>query len=118
MHGWTRNPLVEYYIVENFGTYNPYDGAVKKGNLTTDGAVYDIGKDIRINQPSIDGLKTFERFVSVRRTKRTGGTVDIGAHFRAWADAGMNLGRNHSYQIISCESYGSSGTCDITVSDA
>jgi len=31
VYGWTTGPLIEYYIVENFGTYNPSSGAQFKG---------------------------------------------------------------------------------------
>jgi endo-1,4-beta-xylanase len=117
VYGWTRNPLIEYYIVENFGTYNPSSGAANKGTVTLDGSVYDIAQSTRTNQPSIDGTATFQQFWSVRRTKRSGGTVDVGAHFRAWAAAGLNLGTNHYYQILACEGYFSTGSCNITVSE-
>ena len=39
VYGWTRSPLIEYYIVENFGSYNPSSGASNKGTVTVDGAV-------------------------------------------------------------------------------
>ncbi|KAF9037133.1 endo-beta-1,4-D-xylanase precursor, partial [Panaeolus papilionaceus] len=117
VYGWTRNPLIEYYIVENFGTYNPSSGAQNKGSVTVDGAVYDLLVSTRTNQPSIDGTKTFQQFWSVRRNKRTGGSVDVAAHFKAWANAGMNLGSEMNYQILACEGYFSTGSCSITVSE-
>ncbi|KAJ2925433.1 hypothetical protein H1R20_g11726, partial [Candolleomyces eurysporus] len=117
VYGWTRSPLIEYYIVENFGSYNPSSAASNKGTVTVDGAVYDMGVSTRTNQPSIDGTATFQQFWSVRRNKRSSGTVDIGAHFRAWEAAGMRLGSNHYYQILACEGYHSSGSCNMTVSE-
>ncbi|KAL9950045.1 hypothetical protein D7B24_004368 [Verticillium nonalfalfae] len=115
IYGWTRSPLIEYYIVESFGTYNPSTGATKKGQFTVDGSVYDLYTSTRTNAPSIEGTRTFTQFWSVRRTKRTSGSVNTGAHFAAWKNAGMNLG-SHDYQILAVEGYKSSGSATMTVS--
>ena len=78
-----RNPLVEYYIVENFGTYDPSSGATNLGTVNCDGSTYRLGSSWRYNKPSIDGNRDFQQFWSVRVNKRTGGTVQTGCHFDA-----------------------------------
>jgi len=119
VYGWTKNPLIEYYIIEAHGDLSPNEPWTSKGNFTFDDGTYEIFTSTRVNKPSIEGTRTFQQYWSVRSEQRIGGSIDVGRHFQEWNKKGMRLG-GHDYMILATEGYsskgkGSSGTASISV---
>jgi endo-1,4-beta-xylanase len=114
LYGWTTNPLIEYYIVENFGNYNPSSGSTRLGSVNSDGSTYDLYRTQRVNQPSIQGTATFYQYWAVRQAHRTSGTITVSNIFNAWSQSGLNLG-TPNYEILATEGYHSSGSSNVTV---
>ncbi len=117
VYGWTRNQLVEYYIVEIFGGYRP--SGTYRGTVSSDGGQYTIYHSMRYSQPSIDGTATFPQYWSVRNSSNSIGqnhAVSMKNHADAWGRAGMSLGSNWVNQTFVCEGFNSpNGYANATV---
>ncbi|WP_045825375.1 glycoside hydrolase family 11 protein [Teredinibacter turnerae] len=122
LYGWTKNPLIEYYIIESYGSYNPSScsGGTNYGSFQSDGATYNVRRCQRVQQPSIEGTATFYQYFSVRSPKKgfgqISGTINVGNHFNYWASQGLNLG-SHDYMVLATEGYRSTGSSDISVTE-
>lgn len=122
LYGWTRSPLIEYYVIESYGSYNPAScsGGTDYGSFQSDGATYNVRRCLRTQQPSIDGTQTFYQYFSVRNPKKgfgnISGTITFANHANFWRSKGLNLG-SHNYMILATEGYQSNGSSDITVSE-
>ena len=105
---------IEYYIIQDRGSYNPTQGGKKFGSATIDGISYDFYTTDRIQQPSLSGTSTFKQYWSIPSNTsqhRTKGTISISKHFKAWADAGMKMGKLYEVASMKIESYtGNTGT--------
>ena len=122
VYGWTRNPLMEYYIVEGWGDWRPpgNDGE-RKGNVTINGNSYEIAKTMRYNQPSIEGTKTFPQYWSIRQTSGSRnnttnymkGTIDVSKHFDAWSQKGLDMSGTLYEVSLNIEGYRSNGSANV-----
>jgi peptidoglycan/xylan/chitin deacetylase (PgdA/CDA1 family) len=122
LYGWTRSPLIEYYVIESYGSYNPAScsGGTDYGSFQSDGATYNVRRCQRVQQPSIDGTQTFYQYFSVRNPKKgfgnISGTVTFANHANFWASKGLTLGA-HNYMVLATEGYQSRGSSDLTISE-
>ena len=94
VYGWMQNPLIEWYIVDNWGPASkPNWLGTSKGKITVDGAEYEIFT-ASANRATIEGAKSFDQIYSLRSTARTCGSISITEHFKAWKEKGITLGKS------------------------
>lgn len=111
VYGWSVEPLVEFYVVEAWGSWRP-PGSEPKGSIDVDGGTYEIYETMRVEQPSILGNTTFPQYWSVRVDKKTSGTISVSEHFKSWEEKGMKLGK--LYDVALCvEGFRSSGKATV-----
>jgi len=121
LYGWTKDPLIEYYVCEKHGAWEPPGNTSDveyKGTYTSDGGTYKMYTGLRVDKPSIVGTATFQQYWSVRVEQRSSGTITFANHVDAWEKTGgMKMGTTWDYQIMESEGYNSSGSSNITVSE-
>jgi len=113
IYGWTVDPMVEYYIIEDWRNWNPSKDNSKqpKGSFTIDGSSYEIVQTTRTQQPSIKGTATFPQFFSIRTTTRNSGSIQVSEHFKKWESLNMKMGKMYEVSFV-VEGYQSSGSFD------
>lgn len=126
LYGWTRNPLVEYYIVESWDLLAPGEPWTLRGNYTDNGNNYGMYTAQRVNKPSIEGTRTFTQYFGVRNAaeKKVGsvsGQINTATHFDAWSKFGYKLGNFEQNMFLVTEAFANgtqlpSGSSTITVS--
>ena len=110
IYGWTENPLVEFYIIEDWKNWVPSSNSAKQ--VTIDGSVYDVFTN-QMNSYNITNSKgPFTQYISVRKTPRTSGTISIYKHFEAWESLGMKMG--NLYEVaFNVEGWESDGQANV-----
>lgn len=120
IYGWSNNPCVEWYIVDdNFGTmpFNP-GGTVNKGEVDIDGGTYIMyTRDTTGTGGSrCSGASNWIQYYSMRKSARSCGLISITEHFEAWESLGMNLGDLLEAKILA-EVGGGVGSVDFPVAN-
>jgi GH35 family endo-1,4-beta-xylanase/peptidoglycan/xylan/chitin deacetylase (PgdA/CDA1 family) len=112
VYGWMKDPLVEYYIIEDWVNWRPTaNGAAQ--TVTIDGAEYEIFQLDHTGPTILGDTRTFKQYFSVRKQKRTSGTITVSDHFKAWEKAGWNIG-NLTEVALNVEGWESSGKANVT----
>jgi hypothetical protein len=120
IYGWSINPCIEFYIVED--SYNKMP--VNPGSTTNMGtAMIDGGTYTLYTRPTsgtggskCSGVSNWTQFYSVRQTARTCGQISISQHFAAWAGKNMTLGKMDQAQLL-VEVGGGTGSIDFSVAN-
>jgi len=115
-YGWTRDSLIEYYVIDNWLNYRPASGT-RLGTFTSDDGTYEVFRESQ-NGHNINGMGPFIQLKSIRTTPRPLGqnnVITFQNHADAWARFGQPLGNNWSYQAYIVEGWESTGSGNATV---
>ena len=80
IHGCTKKPRAEYYIIEGWGSWRPPGGGYKC-TVTVNGRKYDLYSAMRYSSPSIEGRSNYPQYFCVRQSN----SVTMGAQNRVSA---------------------------------
>ncbi len=121
IYGWTNNPCVEYYIVDdsyNNFPFNAYN-ATLKGTVSIDGENYKLFQNSTSGTGGsrCSGVNNWNQFWSIRQKARQCGTISIKQHFEAWTAAGMTMGNNLLEAKILVEVGGGQGSINFPVAN-
>jgi uncharacterized repeat protein (TIGR02543 family) len=113
----TFSKEIEYYIIQDRGSYNAAMGgdtkSTLKGEATIDGIAYEFRVCDRIGRNALSGSTVnFKQYFSVPKSTsshRTSGTISVSKHFQEWAKVGMVMDGPLYEVAMKVESYTGSG---------
>ena len=113
VYGWMTNPLVEYYVEENWSG-SPNGTGTNLGTFTDGSSTYTLWEHQQVNQPCITGNScTFEQYIAVRSSPTSSASVNMANVEAAWRAKGLSVG-TMNYEIVGSEAYGG-GTGSTTI---
>ncbi len=120
VYGWTTNPCVEWYIVDDRWGTMPFDAynASLKGTASMDGASYKIfqNKTNGTGGSRCSGVSQWDQYWSIRQSARQCGTITVSDHFTAWEGVGLQLGGLLEAKIL-VETGGGTGDIEFPVAN-
>jgi hypothetical protein len=121
IYGWSTNPCVEWYIVDDAFNGLPFN----PGNTTNKGTVNIDGSDYTLYLRNTTGtggsrcsssITNWNQYYSMRKTARQCGTISVTKHFDAWKAAGLQLGTMLEAKIL-VEVGGGNGSVEVPVAN-
>ena len=85
---------IEYYIIQDRGSYNMASIGTKYGEATIDSIVYEFWVVDRIGMPMLTGIGNYKQYFSMPKntsSHRTSGIVSVSKHFEEWDKVGMKI---------------------------
>jgi hypothetical protein len=119
IYGWSNNPCVEWYIVEDSFHQMPFNtGDRPIGTAEVDGGTYNL---VHRNTSGTGGDRcggagNWEQFYSIRLEGKRCGTITISDHFDVWAEQGWNLGNLLEVKVV-VEAAAGTGSVDFPVAN-
>lgn len=121
MYGWSSNPCVEWYVIEDSFKgmpVNPGTTTLKTDQLKLDDGEYNV-----YTRPTegnggtrCNGETSWIQYYSIRKTARRCGEISLTAHFDAWKGLQMPLGDLLEAKIL-VEVGGGKGRVDFPVAN-
>ena len=104
IYGWSTNPCVEWYIVDDSFNGMPVNpgNTSNKGTVKIDGGDYILytRQTTGTGGSRCNGVSSWAQYYSIRKTARQCGTISITQHFDAWKAASMPLGNLLEAKIL------------------
>lgn len=123
MYGWTTDPCVEWYVVDDSYNNMPINPGSLDMNFGTPEVTIDGGTYLVYKRPTTgtggtrcSGATNWDQYYSVRTTARDCGQISLTEHFEAWESLGLPMGNLLEAKIL-VEVGGGQGRVDLPIAN-